>query len=103
LNAASVLGGSLGRSGNHWSITAQLIQAPTGYFIWAERYDRELKDVFEVRDEIARSIRQALRIELSPQEEKAIAHKQTQTLRPTTTIYGAVSFPISFAGGAIDK
>jgi len=59
-------------------IRAQLIQAQTGHYIWAERYDRELKDVFEVQDEIARSISQALRIKLSPQEEKAIARKQTE-------------------------
>jgi serine/threonine protein kinase/Flp pilus assembly protein TadD len=78
LNAACVLGGSLRRSGNRLRITAQLIQAQTGHSIWAERYDRELKDVFEVQDEIARSISQALRIKLSPQEEKAIAHKQTE-------------------------
>ena len=78
LNAACVLSGSLRRAGNRLRITAQLIQAQTGHSIWAERYDRELKDVFEVRDEIARSISQALRIKLSPQEEKAIARKQTE-------------------------
>ncbi len=78
LNAACVLSGSLRRAGNRLRITAQLIQAQTGHSIWAERYDRELKDVFEVQDEIARSISQALRIKLSPQEEKAIAHKQTE-------------------------
>jgi serine/threonine protein kinase/tetratricopeptide (TPR) repeat protein len=78
LNAACVLSGSLRRAGNRIRITAQLIQAETGHTIWAERYDRELKDVFEVQDEIARSISQALRIQLSPQEEKAIARKQTE-------------------------
>lgn len=78
LNAACVLSGSLRRAGNRLRITAQLIQAHTGHSIWAERYDRELKDVFEVQDEIARSISQALRIKLSPQEEKAIARKQTE-------------------------
>jgi serine/threonine protein kinase/Flp pilus assembly protein TadD len=77
LNAACVLSGSLRRAGNRLRITAQLIAAQTGHSIWAERYDRELKDVFEVQDEIARSISQALRIKLSPQEEKAIARKQT--------------------------
>ncbi|GAC1667644.1 MAG: hypothetical protein NVS9B4_23510 [Candidatus Acidiferrum sp.] len=77
LNAACVLSGSLRRAGNRLRITAQLIQTQTGHSIWAERYDRELKDVFEVQDEIARSISQALRIKLSPQEEKAIARKQT--------------------------
>ncbi len=69
LNAACVLSGSLRRAGNRLRITAQLIRAQTGHSIWAERYDRELKDVFEVQDEIARSISQALRIKLSPQEE----------------------------------
>ncbi len=78
LNAACVLSGSLRRAGNRLRITAQLIRAQTGHSIWAERYDRELKDVFEVQDEIARSISQALRIKLSPQEEKALARKQTE-------------------------
>ena len=78
LNAACVLSGSLRRAGSRLRITAQLIRAQTGHSIWAERYDRELKDVFEVQDEIARSISQALRIKLSPQEEKAIARKQTE-------------------------
>ncbi len=78
LNAACVLSGSLRRAGNRLRITAQLIGTQTGHSIWAERYDRELKDVFEVQDEIARSISQALRIKLSPQEEKAIARKQTE-------------------------
>src|SRR6266849_1992464 len=78
LNAACVLSGSLRRAGNRLRITAQLIRAQTGHSIWAERYDRELKDVFEVQDEIARSISQALRIKLSPQEEKAIARKPTE-------------------------
>jgi non-specific serine/threonine protein kinase len=78
LNAACVLSGSLRRAGNRLRITAQLIQAQTGHSIWAERYDRELKDVFEVQDEIARSISQALRIKLTPQEEKAIARRQTE-------------------------
>ena len=77
LNAACVLSGSLRRAGNRLRITAQLIRAQTGHSIWAERYDRELKDVFEVQDEIARSISQALRVKLSPQEEKAIARRQT--------------------------
>jgi len=77
LNAGCVLSGSLRRVGNRLRITAQLIATQTGHSIWAERYDRELKDVFEVQDEIARSISQALRIKLSPQEEKAIARRQT--------------------------
>ncbi len=78
LSATYVLTGSLRRAGNRLRITAQLVETGTGHSVWAERYDRELKDVFEVQDEIARSITQALRITLTPQEEKAIARKPTE-------------------------
>jgi len=77
LGAQYVLGGSLRRAGNRLRITAQLVEARTGTSVWAERYDRELSDVFEVQDEIARNITQALRITLTPQEEKALAAKPT--------------------------
>ena len=77
LNAQYVLGGSLRRAGNRLRITAQLVEARTGTSVWAERYDRELSDVFEVQDEIARNITQALRITLTPQEEKLLAAKPT--------------------------
>ena len=81
LKAACVLGGSIRRSGNRLRITAQLVETSTRQSLWAERYDRELKDVFEVQDEIARSIAQALRITLSPKEEKIIASKPTENLQ----------------------
>jgi non-specific serine/threonine protein kinase len=81
LDAAYVLGGSVRRAGNRLRITAQLVEARTGRSVWAERYDREMKDVFEVQDDIARSITQALRITLSPQEEKTIASKPTENLQ----------------------
>jgi tetratricopeptide (TPR) repeat protein len=78
LGASHVLGGSLRRAGNRLRITAQLVETRTRHSVWAERYDRELQDVFEVQDEIARNITQALRITLTPQEEKAIATKPTE-------------------------
>ena len=78
LNASHVLEGTLRRAGNRLRITAQLVETRAGHSVWAERYDRQLEDVFEVQDEIARSITQALRITLSPQEEKAIARKPTE-------------------------
>jgi serine/threonine protein kinase len=81
LHATHVLTGSLRRAGNRLRITGQLVEARTGHAVWAERYDRELKDVFDVQDEIARSITQALRITLSPQEERAIASKPTQNMQ----------------------
>jgi serine/threonine protein kinase/Flp pilus assembly protein TadD len=78
LGAAYVLEGSIRRSSNRVRITAQLVEASTRHSVWAERYDRQLEDVFAIQEEIARSIAQALRITLSPQEEKTIARKPTE-------------------------
>jgi serine/threonine protein kinase/Flp pilus assembly protein TadD len=81
LHAAYVLGGSLRRAGNRLRITTQLMDATTDFPVWSERYDREMEDVFEVQDEIARKIAEALRITLSPQEREAIATKPTENLQ----------------------
>jgi non-specific serine/threonine protein kinase len=81
LGAAYVLTGSIRRAGNRLRITAQLIEARSGHAVWGERYDREMKDVFEVQDEISRSITQALRITLTPQEKKALGEKPTENLQ----------------------
>ncbi len=78
LKADYVLNGSLRRAGNRLRINAQLVDAKTDFPLWAERYDRELQDVFEVQDEIARKIAEALRLALTPQEEKALARKPTE-------------------------
>ena len=78
LNADYVLGGTLRRAGNRLRINAQLVETSRDFPLWAERYDRELQDVFEVQEEIARSIAQALRIKLTPQEEQVIAKKPTE-------------------------
>lgn len=81
LKATVVLAGSIRRAGNRLRITAQLVDAQTDSLIWSERYDREMADVFEVQDEIARKIAEAMRITLSPQEEKALAAKPTDNLQ----------------------
>jgi non-specific serine/threonine protein kinase len=81
LNAAYVLGGSLRRAGSRLRINTQLMDAHTDFPVWSERYDRELQDIFEVQDEIARKIAEALRITLSPQEREAIAVKPTENLQ----------------------
>jgi serine/threonine protein kinase/cytochrome c-type biogenesis protein CcmH/NrfG len=78
LGAAYVLGGSVRRSGNRLRITAQLVETMTGHTLWGQRYDREMSDVFEVQDEIARSIAQSFRISLTPQEESKIAKRPTE-------------------------
>jgi non-specific serine/threonine protein kinase len=81
LKAAYVLAGSMRRSGNRLRINAQLVDTGTDFPLWSERYDREMKDIFEVQDEIAHKIAEALRITLSPQEQEAIAAKPTENLQ----------------------
>jgi serine/threonine protein kinase len=81
LKAAYVLTGTLRRSGNRLRITTQLVDTNTDFPMWSERYDREMKDVFEVQDEIARKIAEALRVTLSPQELEALAIKPTENLQ----------------------
>ena len=81
LKATSVLTGSIRRGGNRLRISAQLLDAASDSLLWSERYDREMADVFAVQDEIARKIAEALRVQLSPQEQEALATKPTENLQ----------------------
>ena len=81
LGASYVLVGSLRRAGARLRINAQLVDAATDFPLWSERYDREMEDVFEVQDEIAQKIAAALRITLSPQEQRALSAKPTENLQ----------------------
>ena len=64
LGVVNVLEGSIRRSGDHLRVTAQLVRADNGYHLWSETYDRELRDVFKVQDDIANAVVQALQIKL---------------------------------------
>ena len=77
LDAGAVLEGSVRKAGNNLRITAQLVSVKDGYQLWSKRYDRELKDVFLIQEEIAKNIVQALKIELS--ENEALVLKKTAT------------------------
>jgi TolB-like protein len=68
LGVATVLEGSVRRSGSKVRITAQLIDAETGYHLWSQTYDRELEDIFAVQDEISTQIVQALKVTLGAEE-----------------------------------
>ena len=81
LGAAYVLTGTLRRSGARLRINAQLVDTHTDFPLWSERFDREMKDVFEVQDEMARKIAEALRVTLSPEELEALAVKPTESLQ----------------------
>jgi TolB-like protein len=72
LNVDAIVEGSVLRSGGHVRITAQLIHAPTDHHLWAESYDRELKDVLALQDDVARAIANEIRITLTPQDERRL-------------------------------
>jgi adenylate cyclase len=80
LGVHHVLEGSVRKSGSRVRITAQLIDGITGDHVWAERYDRELTDIFAIQDEISKSIVDALKVQLHPEEAKAIEHRGTTSV-----------------------
>ncbi|MEE9230830.1 MAG: protein kinase [Acidobacteriota bacterium] len=77
LGVDTVLEGSVRKSGDRLRITVQLINVADGYRLWSERYDREVKDVFAIQDEISRSIVRALQVTLAPGEEREIVKAPT--------------------------
>ncbi|HEX3423488.1 MAG TPA: TIR domain-containing protein [Sphingomicrobium sp.] len=79
LGVSHVLEGSVRKSGTRVRITAQLIDGRAGDHVWAERYDRELTDIFEIQDEISKAIADALKLRLLPKEKKAIEQRGTHS------------------------
>jgi adenylate cyclase len=80
LNVTHILEGSVRKAGNRVRITAQLINGATNDHIWAERYDRNLDDIFELQDEISQAIVAALKLNLFPEEKKAIESGRANSL-----------------------
>ncbi len=80
LGVATVLEGSVRKSGSRLRITAQLINVEDGYHLWSESYDRQLKDVFAIQEEIAHKIVQALEVRLSDREEKHLGRTPTENV-----------------------
>jgi adenylate cyclase len=78
LGVTHVLEGSVRKAGNRVRITAQLIDGSADDHVWADRYDRELDDIFEIQDEISKEIVRALRLKLMPAEELAIEKRGTE-------------------------
>ena len=77
LGVQSVLEGSIRRSGQRVRITAQLIDAKSGGHLWADRYDRDLTDIFEVQDDVTHHIVEALKVTLSPTEKARLSDTET--------------------------
>lgn len=80
LNVKYILEGSVRKAGNLLRITAQLINADDGFHLYSERFDRELKDVFAIQDEISLAILDAIKIKLLKKEEGAVLKKNTGDL-----------------------
>jgi len=80
LGVAHILEGSVQRAGNRVRVTAQLIDGRTDTHLWAERYDRDLADVFAIQSEIARKIADQLQAKISPTEKAAIEKARTTNL-----------------------
>jgi adenylate cyclase len=80
LGVSHVLEGSVRKSGQRVRITAQLIDGATGDHLWAERFDRNLDDIFAIQDEISKSIVGALRLNLLAREKQAIERRTTTSV-----------------------
>jgi len=80
LGVSHVLEGSVRKAGNRIRINAQLIIGSTGKHLWADRFDRDLTDIFEIQDEISKAIVDALQLKLLPQEKEAIEDRGTSNV-----------------------
>jgi adenylate cyclase len=80
LGVRSVLEGSIRRAGNRVRITAQLIDATNGAHLWADRYDRDLTDIFAVQDDVTRRNDDALKVTLSPAEKARLGDSGTPNI-----------------------
>lgn len=77
MDVSHVVEGSVRKAGSRVRISAQLIAGDTGRHLWAERYDRDLTDIFAIQDEISHAIVEALQLTLLPEEKKAIEDRGT--------------------------
>jgi len=99
LGVRYVLEGSVRKAGDRIRITAQLIDAIKGHHLWAERYDRDLKDIFAIQDEITLKICNALQMELTSGEQARLWHKGTKNLEAWGCIVKGNAFFVRFAKG----
>jgi len=81
LGVLNVLEGSVRKSGNRLRITVQLIEAARGFHLWSESFDREVRDIFEIQEEIARNTARALQVTLTPQEKGALQETPTRVVQ----------------------
>jgi len=92
LGVRYMLEGSVRRAGGRLRITTQLVDAGTGFQLWSERYDREVKDTLEVQDEITRRIVASLSVELSAAERHALSRRYTNNVEAFDDLLKGQSF-----------
>jgi adenylate cyclase len=95
LKVSYVLEGSVRKAGGRVRITAQLIEGSKDNHIWAERYDRDLSDIFALQDEISEAIVKALKLKLLPEEKKAIEQRGTTNLEAYNLYLMARQFSVT--------
>ena len=92
LGVAYLVEGSVRKAGNRVRITAQLIEGSNGGHLWADRYDRDLTDIFAVQDEITKTIVEQLKVKLLPEEKKAIEKAPTGNVEAYTNFLRGLQF-----------
>jgi adenylate cyclase len=92
LGVRYVLEGSFRKDEDKIRVTAQLIDAITGYHLWAERYDRELKNIFSLQDEITMKIMKSLEIRLTEGEQARLDRKDTKNLEAYVKVLQAIDY-----------
>jgi TolB-like protein len=80
LGVRYILEGSVRRAGNRLRVSAQLIDSNSGHCLWAERYDRDLEDIFAVQGEVAHNVAAALQVVLQPEEDERINRPPTENI-----------------------
>jgi len=97
MGAKYVLEGSVRSAGDRVRITAQLIDGITGQHLWADRYDRELKDIFAIQDEITMNIMIALQVKLTKGEQARLQAKYTKNLEAYFVYLQAIEYLFKFS------
>ena len=97
LGANFILEGSVRKAGARVRVTGQLVNGNDGTFIWAERFDRDLTDIFAIQDEITHAIVEQLKVKLLPQEKKSIEQAPTENVEAYTFYLRGRDFQIRYS------
>ncbi|MCH2650810.1 MAG: hypothetical protein MKZ99_05370, partial [Candidatus Marinimicrobia bacterium] len=97
LGVGTILEGSVRRVGNRVRITGQLINTANDHHLWAEKFDRDIEDIFAVQDEVATAIANVLRIKLSDEEVMLISSSQTESIEAYDLYIKGRSFSYSYS------